>query len=113
MIENMPQEIEVQGDAEKEIKDGKASWLLSGEKGEHLLEFGVDGEKQGVNVLIDDSKYSEPLKKIKNSKIKEILVGNQKKIVMDIFGWELGWLGTYIIFSIVFSMGLRKVMKLY
>ena len=106
-------EIDVQGDAEKDIKDGKASWLLSGGKGEHLLEFGIDGEKQSINVIIDDSKYSEPLKKIKNSKIKEIVIGNQKETVMDLFGWKLGWLGTYIIFSIVFSMGLRKLMKLH
>jgi len=106
-------EIDVQGDAEKDIKDGKASWLLSGGKGEHLLEFGIDGEKQSINVIIDDSKYSEPLKKIKNSKIKEIVIGNRKKTVMDLFGWKLGWLGTYIIFSIVFSMGLRKLMKLH
>lgn len=108
-----PEEIEVQGDAEKEIKDGRSSWLLRGEKGEYLLEFGINGEKQSANVLIDDAKYSEPVKKIKNSRIKEIVVGNQKKIVMNLFGWELGWLGTYIIFSIVFSMGLRKLMKLY
>jgi len=110
----VPNEIEVQGDAEKDIKDGKASWLLSGEKGDHLLEFGVDGEKQSISVLIDDAKYSEPLKKIKNSKIKEIKIGFKKLVVLPI-GYKdwFGWLGVYIIFSIVFSMGLRKLMKLH
>lgn len=109
-----PDEIDVQGDAEKEIKDGRASWLLSGEKGEHLLEFGIDGEKQSINLVIDDAKYSEPVKKIKNSKIKEIKVGLKKLIVLPV-GYKdwLGWLGVYIILSIVSSMGLRKIMKLY
>jgi uncharacterized membrane protein (DUF106 family) len=32
---------------------------------------------------------------------------------MNLFGWEVGWLGTYIVFSIVFSMGLRKILKLH
>lgn len=33
--------------------------------------------------------------------------------LISIFGWELGWLGTYILSSIVFSIALRKIMKVY
>ncbi len=109
-----PSQIKVSGSEKKDIKDGKVSWILRGEKGEHLLEFEHAGEKQSVNVLIDDNKYYNPDKKIKDGKIKEIKVDLKKLIVMPI-GYKdwIGWLGTYIIFSLVFSMGLRKVMKLY
>ena len=33
--------------------------------------------------------------------------------ILNIFGWQLGWLGSYIIFAIIFSMILRKVLKVY
>jgi uncharacterized membrane protein (DUF106 family) len=48
-----------------------------------------------------------------------IKLGNEKLIAIDLFGagkWYMGtfgWLGTYILCSIVFSMGLRKVLKVY
>ncbi len=32
---------------------------------------------------------------------------------LSIFGWHPGWLGTYLVSSIVFSMLLRKIMKVY
>lgn len=31
----------------------------------------------------------------------------------SLFGWNPGWLGTYIIFSIIFSIGIRKIMKVH
>src|SRR3989344_3026667 len=34
-----PNQIKVYGNETKEVMDGKASWVLKGEKGEHLLEF--------------------------------------------------------------------------
>ncbi|MBI2107803.1 DUF106 domain-containing protein [Candidatus Woesearchaeota archaeon] len=114
-IKIMPSEqLKVSGESEKEVQDGKVSWILRGEKGEHLLEFDYNGEKHSTNVLIDGKKYSEPVKAVKDSKIKEIRIELKKLIVLPI-GYKdwLGWLGTYIIFSIAFSLGLRKALKLY
>ena len=41
-----------------------------------------------------------------NKKVKPL--GN-----VSLFGWKPGWLGVYIIFSIIFSMVLRKLLKIH
>jgi len=67
-----------------------------------------------VSVMVDEENYIKPDNtKFEGRDIKKIDVGNPKKIVLNLFGWEVGWLGTYIIFSIVFSMLLRKILKLH
>ena len=97
----------------KKIENDKASWTLKGAEGEHILEFVYNGEKQQKSVLITKSeKYIEPIKKT-NGTIKSIQIDYKPKKILNLFGWKLGWLGTYIIFSIIFTMGLRKVMKVY
>lgn len=99
----------------KKIENGKATWRLKGTEGEHILEFVYNGEKQQKNVLITNTKkYIEPVKKVSNSEIKSIQI-NYKKLVTIPIGYKdwLGWLGTYIISSIIFTMALRKVMKVY
>ena len=50
---------------------------------------------------------------IEDGTVKSIFVDRGKLIVLNLFGWKLGWLGAYIIFSIVFSMGLRKILKIH
>ena len=42
-----------------------------------------------------------------------IQVMHNKLITLNLFGWKLGWLGAYLIFSIVTSIGLRKLFKVY
>ena len=99
----------------KKIEDGKSAWVLKGAEGEHLLEFIYNNEKYQKNVLIsNENKYIEPVKKIKNAPVKSIQI-NYKKLVVIPIGYKdwLGWLGTYIWSSIIFTMVLRKVMKVY
>ena len=57
--------------------------------------------------------YKEPIKRIKGEVIKSIEIGNAPKKLLNLFGWEIGWLGTYIIFSIMFSLVIRKIIKVY
>ncbi|MFT4303246.1 MAG: EMC3/TMCO1 family protein [Candidatus Woesearchaeota archaeon] len=67
-----------------------------------------------VRVLIDEEKYGTvDFTRFDSKEVKKISTGNQKKIVLNLFGWELGWLGSYIILSIIFSIGLRKLLKLH
>lgn len=97
----------------KKIENDKAMWTLKGAEGEHILEFVYDNEKQQKSVLItNNDKYIEPTKKT-NGVIKLIQIDYKPKKILNLFGWKLGWLGTYIIFSIMFTMVLRKVMKIY
>ena len=99
----------------KKIENGKADWNLKGDEGEYILEFDYNDERQQKNILITKtSKYIEPAKKIKDSAIKSIQI-NYKKLVILPIGYKdwFGWLGTYIISSIIFTMTLRKVLKVY
>lgn len=111
----VPEEVTIIDSKIKKIENDKATWKLRGEEGEPILEIVYNGEKQQKSILITKSnKYIEPVKKIRNSPIKEIQI-NYKKLVILPIGYKdwFGWLGTYIIFSIVFTMALRKFMKVY
>lgn len=109
----VPDEIKIVDDNIKKIENDKAMWALKGAEGEHILEFIYNGERQQKSVLItNNEKYIEPSKKT-NGIIKLIQIDYKPKKILNLFGWKLGWLGTYIIFSIIFTMALRKVMRVY
>ena len=87
---------------------------MNGDRGEYLLEYIFEGKRYNKEILITDKKkYIEPIKTIKNSAIKSIKIDNKEKKLLNLFGWKLGWLGTYIIFSIIFSIIVRRVIKVY
>ena len=110
----VPEGIVVKDDITKDITSGSASWLLAGTEGEYELKFRYAQEEQNKEIIIsDENLYSEPVMKIKDSSFKQITVGNTQRKILNLFGWKLGWLGNYIIFSLVFSMALRKVLKVY
>ena len=110
-----PDEITIIDEKVKKIENDKATWKLKSEEGEHILEFVYNGEKQQKSVLItNDNKYIEPNKNTKDSSIKNIQINYKKSIILPI-GYKdwFGWLGTYIWSSIIFTMVLRKFMKVY
>lgn len=105
--------------ASQPIVNGEAKWVLKGEPGKYTkgLEYKFGGEGYTKTVIITDEpgNYETPSEKIKNSKLKEIRIDNLViKPLGDVslFGWHPGWLGTYIILSLIFSMSLRKLFKL-
>lgn len=106
--------LEVVGERTKEITDGKINYLFKGEKGTYLVDFIIDGKKYSHEIQIDERKYKTPEKLFnKEDLIQKITTSNEERIVLNLFGWKLGWLGTYIILSILFSIGLRKLLKVY
>lgn len=111
---NAPNGIILKDDKIKEIDNGIAIWKLQGKAGEYLLEFKFNEEAHNKELVItQENIYAPQNKKIKNSQLQQIIINNAQKKLINLFGWKIGWLGTYIIFSLVFSMGLRKVMKVY
>ena len=110
-----PEGIKLLSNSTQKIEEGKAAWNLKGTEGEYSLEFDYNDEKQQKNILIsNDNKYIEPVKKISNSAMKSIQINYKKLIVLPIgFRDWFGWLGTYILSSIAFTMALRKLMKVY
>ena len=110
---SVPEGLKINGAAKKEVKDGAVKWVLSGEEGEYLLEYIFDGKKYSKDVLISEKRYKEPEKRIRDDIVSTIIVDHNKKILLNLFGWEVGWLGSYIMFSIIFSILVRKVIKVY
>jgi len=110
-----PDEILIEGDAFMEISNNEITYLLSSDSiGEYLLEFEYNNEKHSKDVKIsDEQEFAPVIKKIKKSNLKTIQIGNNPMKVLNLFGWKVGWIGTYIIFSILFSIGLRKLFKLH
>tara|TARA_Y100000310_G_scaffold324914_1_gene387532 strand:- start:40037 stop:40822 length:786 start_codon:yes stop_codon:yes gene_type:complete len=112
-------------DSKQAIKESN-SWNLKSEAGEHILTFKLDDEEQIKKVLVTkDVKYEDPLTIPDKSNFKSLKVLHNdlkpldninifgKKRTISLFGWHPGWLGTYIILSIIFSIGLRKWLKIY
>lgn len=111
---SVPDGIIIDGGSRKEVGDGSVKWVLNGRKGEYLLQYIIDGTKYNKEVLItEENRYIEPLKRIKGGVVKSIEVVHNEKKVLNLFGWKVGWLGVYIMFSIFFSIVIRKVIKVY
>ncbi len=108
----VPSQVQVIGDIEKLPVNSKADWTLKGEAGKYTVGVEYNGRSYMKNLLINTRFYEKPDQYYK-SELKSIRINNSPLKVLNIFGWKLGWLGTYIILSIVFSLILRKLMKVY
>ncbi|MBU0459733.1 MAG: TMCO1/EMC3 family protein [Nanoarchaeota archaeon] len=111
----------------KQVINGDKTWYLKGEAGEHFITVKVGEVEQTKKVLItNELEYEEQISVFDRSAVKQIKVNYEKlkpvnewlssgdkEANFSLFGWEPGWLGWYIIFSLVFSMGLRKLLKIY
>jgi len=110
----VPEQLTLLTNSTQEIVDNQASWKLEGPEGEYLLEYKYNEQKFSKDLLITDKQsYKQPEKNIKDSQITKITVDHKKIIPLNIFGWKIGWLGTYIILSIIFSSVIRKLLKVY
>ncbi|MFH0874350.1 MAG: EMC3/TMCO1 family protein [archaeon] len=114
----LPQGLSFAGESKErqELINNKAMWFLKGPTGEYNLTFSYNEMTVSKKILVTDiRKYYAPEENFKNSYFKQVTIGNLKVKPFDgiplIGGW--GWLGAYIIFSLIFSMGLRRLMKLY
>jgi uncharacterized membrane protein (DUF106 family) len=117
-----PENIKVIGSSNKEITNGTASFKMKGKEGEYGLPFTYDNKKYTTTVIITkDTRYAPVQKTFSKEPLKMITLSNQKLIAINLLGRDeggffsgrIGWLGTYIIFSIIASFGLRKLMKIY
>ncbi len=111
---SVPEGLFIEGGSVKEVKDGEIKWVLKGDAGEYLLEYDFNNQKYNKEVLIStEFEYKEPIKSVRDGNINMIKIDNEKNIVLNLGFWKIGWLGTYIILSLVFSILLRKWMKVY
>ena len=112
----VPEGIEILGNDIQSIENSKAIYTLKGKEGRYVegnalkFEFGGGPEYKDV-IITNDYEYTEKIKKVGGKDLKNIEMGYKKRVILPVLNW--GWLGTYIIFSIVFSMRLRKILKLH
>ncbi|MBN2052199.1 DUF106 domain-containing protein [Candidatus Woesearchaeota archaeon] len=115
-ISSIP-ELDIIGNITQPIIDGKAVWQLKGAAGEYKLVIKYNNEEYDKPLIISSERiYEQPELRIANSKLQKILVGNEKIYPLgyvNFFGWRPNWLWAYIIFSVLFSIGLRKMLKVY
>lgn len=115
----------------KNEKELVVSYNLSSDAGTYALIFTVMDSTNNVtsapnkdiytkDVLIvnrsSQKNYLPPVSTYKDRQIKSVIVKNQpvKPLgTISLFGWQPGWLGVYIISSILFSILLRKLFKVY
>lgn len=111
----VPEEFEIISESTQEIQDGSVVWTVkSGESGEYVLEYEFNEDIFNKEILItEENKYKQPEEEIGYGNVESIKVHNTPVKPLNLFGWEIGWLGTYIIFSIVFSITLRKLLKIH
>ena len=94
---------------------GIANWKLKGPEGVYTLVYSFDDNARAYEkelIITKERKYSLPEKRINDeSSLESIKIMNEPIRPLNLFGWKVGWLGAYIIFSMVFSMTIRKVLK--
>lgn len=90
---------------------GVANWKLKGPEGLYTLAYSFDDDMRAYEkdlIITNERKYTAPEKRINDeSSLKSIKIGNEP--IKPLFG--LNWIWTYIIFSIIFSMIVRKVLN--
>ncbi len=96
------------------ITENKATFMLQAPEGDWSLRLLVNNQTYEKHVVVSQSRTRVEKELLVNDKtLKKITVSYADTVVLNLFGWQLGWIGSYILFSIVFSMGLRKLLKVY
>jgi len=112
----VPESIELLDDSVKDV-ESSVSWRMQGDAGEYLIQYEYQDRTYDKELLISpDREYKVPVKRVKDSNIRSIAIDHEKVRPfgsISILGWRPGWIGAYIIFSLIFSMSLRKLMKIH
>lgn len=111
----VPENLNLKTEKVATIGAGKGEWILnSTTSGRYPLLFDYANKTYTKNVLITKERaYEEPTITIKENGLTDIIVTHRPLTILNILGWNLGWLGSYIIFSIIFSLLFRKALKVY
>ncbi len=126
---NAPEEISVLGNKTQEISEGNAQWNLKGKEGNYLISFDYNKESYTKELKITSERDYKPVTKRKkmftdyiygpnedflkpSDSAMSIVLGN-KQFKFNVLGLKMTWFWTYVILSIVASIIIRKVMKVY
>ncbi|MEM4366050.1 MAG: EMC3/TMCO1 family protein [Candidatus Woesearchaeota archaeon] len=83
-------------------------------EGRYLLEFDIEGKSYTKELLVSTQRvYAKPIESYRTLPLKSIRIGNPPAKLLNLGFVRLGWLWTYILFSITFSILLRKALRVY
>ncbi|MFH1771045.1 MAG: EMC3/TMCO1 family protein [archaeon] len=108
-------ELDMLSERTQTIQDNYAAWTLNGEQGDYQMSITFGNRQFEKDLSISDNSYATPLMTIKDSDFIKLEIHNEKVKPLgnfSLFGWKPGWLGTYIILSLIFSLGMRKLLKI-
>jgi uncharacterized membrane protein (DUF106 family) len=113
-----PQGITLTSDAQKYAENGEVIFTFKAEQaGEYSspgLDFKVNGYEYSKDVIVSEQRtYATPVKTIRDETVRTITTMQEKTKVITLGSFSLSWLWSYIIFSIVFSSILRKLLRVY
>lgn len=122
-ILNLPDELSAPVTVLNPINDSVIWSNITGPEGTYELSIlhNETGEEHFFSLMISPYNYVNPVNLISDSKIFSSIDIDQRKLyvfrtipVLKDFPWikNWGWLGSYILFSIIFSTVLRKILKL-
>jgi uncharacterized membrane protein (DUF106 family) len=112
----LPDGMSAVGSLNQQISADKVIFILKGKEGIYdknnslKVDYGDSIFYKDI-IITNEMKYSAKDTPIKNSNLKMISMDYKKKVILPYLNW--GWLGTYILLSIGFSMGLRKWLNVY
>ena len=112
----VPTGFEVLSDTNSSIENGAAVWSVKAEKrGDFFLDVVYDNSEARKRVLVtDEFEYAVQEEKASGA-ITAVAIEYEKLRPLgdfSIFGWKPGWLGWYIILSLVSSLALRKLFRI-
>lgn len=96
------------------IDSERVDFEFNGVEGEYLATYTVNNNTYDQHIIIDPNhNYADPVQKVNDGTVKELRINQNKLIVMNLFGWKLGWLGAYIIIVMITSILLKKIFKIH
>ncbi len=108
---------QLSSDAVQEVAGGEVTWRMKSTEGEHTLTVKTGETEQQKKVLITkELAYEDQVSMFKGSDLEKITINYNKLRPLEdfhLYAWYPGWLAIYFISSIVFSLGLRKLLKVY
>jgi len=99
--------------ASQSVVGGVASWTLKGSAGDYRLTFSSGNVSFSKEVILTDETgvYAPPLEKVSSRPFVSVRLGNEK--IRPLAGLPLvggfGWIGTYILMSMLLSILFRKL----
>ncbi len=114
----VPFGMEIIGNESQDVNNAthSATWEVEGAAGTYNMDFIKDGEKVTQQIIIsNDQVYAKPVVPFSGSaSFVQGQIHNNSKVIINVFGlFNLGYLLTYFICAICFSLGIRKLMGLH